>query len=76
MARLLGAYCRRVAWIVAPEDKRHGQGCVDTRGVLPVLRDGQVVVAELVGPPALFGQPVGRIKEVWVKWMTPGWRSK
>jgi ribonuclease R len=51
-------------WLVAPEDKRYGQDVLIPKGATSVAKVGQVVVVELVEPPALFGQPVGRIKEV------------
>ena len=59
-------------WIVAPEDKRYGQDVLIPKGATSVARPGQVVVVELVGPPALFGQPVGRIKEVLGEVDDPG----
>ena len=51
-------------WIVAPEDKRYGQDVLIPKGAIGTAKVGQVVVVELVEPPALFGQPVGRVKEV------------
>ena len=52
------------SWLVAPEDKRYGQDVLIPKGATSVAKPGQVVVVELVEPPALYGQPVGRIKEV------------
>jgi ribonuclease R len=59
-------------WIVAPEDKRYGQDVLIPKGATSVAKQGQVVVVELVEPPALFGQPVGRIKEVLGEVDDPG----
>jgi ribonuclease R len=59
-------------WLVAPEDKRYGQDVLIPKGATSVARTGQVVVVELVEPPALFGQPVGRIKEVLGEVDDPG----
>jgi ribonuclease R len=51
-------------WLVAPEDKRYGQDVLIPKGATGQAKAGQVVVVELVEPPALYGQPVGRVKEV------------
>ena len=51
-------------WIVAPEDKRYGQDVMIPKSATGAGKPGQVVVVELTEPPALFGQPVGRVKEV------------
>ena len=59
-------------WLVAPEDKRYGQDVLIPKGATSVAKVGQVVVVELVEPPALFGQPVGRIKEVLGEVDDPG----
>ena len=59
-------------WLVAPEDKRYGQDILIPKGATGVARVGQVVVVELVEPPALFGQPVGRINEVLGEVDDPG----
>jgi ribonuclease R len=59
-------------WLVAPEDKRYGQDVLIPKGATSVAKPGQVVVVELVEPPALFGQPVGRIKEVLGEVDDPG----
>ena len=59
-------------WLVAPEDKRYGQDILIPKGATSVAKAGQVVVVELVEPPALFGQPVGRIKEVLGEVDDPG----
>jgi ribonuclease R len=59
-------------WIVAPEDKRYGQDILIPAGALGLAKPGQVVVVELTEPPALFGQPVGRITEVLGEVDDPG----
>ena len=59
-------------WLVAPEDKRYGQDILIPKGATGAARVGQVVVVELVEPPALFGQPVGRINEVLGEVDDPG----
>ena len=51
-------------WLVAPEDKRYGQDVLIPKGATGSAKPGQVVVVELTEPPALYGQPVGRVKEV------------
>ena len=60
------------AWLVAPEDKRYGQDVLIPKGATSVAKPGQVVVVELTEPPALYGQPVGRIKEVLGEVDDPG----
>ena len=59
-------------WLVAPEDKRYGQDMLIPKGATGSAKPGQVVVVELVEPPALFGQPVGRVKEVLGEIDDPG----
>ncbi|OYU44365.1 MAG: ribonuclease R, partial [Burkholderiales bacterium PBB4] len=59
-------------WLVAPEDKRYGHDVLIPKGATSVAKAGQVVVVQLVEPPALFGQPVGRIKEVLGEVDDPG----
>ncbi|MGB3449991.1 MAG: ribonuclease R [Giesbergeria sp.] len=59
-------------WIVAPEDKRYGQDILIPGDALGSAKPGQVVVVELTEPPALFGQPVGRITEVLGEVDDPG----
>jgi ribonuclease R len=51
-------------WLVAPEDKRYGQDVLIPKGATGLATAGQVVVVELTEPPSLYGQPVGRVKEV------------
>jgi ribonuclease R len=51
-------------WLVAPEDKRYGQDVLIPKGATGSAVAGQVVVVELTEPPALYGQPVGRVSEV------------
>jgi ribonuclease R len=59
-------------WIVAPEDKRYGQDILIPKVGIGTGKPGQVVVVELTEPPALFGQPVGRVKEVLGEIDDPG----
>ena len=59
-------------WLVAPEDKRYGQDVLIPKHAIGSARSGQVVVVELTEPPALFGQPVGRVKEVLGEIDDPG----
>ena len=59
-------------WLVAPEDKRYGQDVLIPKGATGMAKAGQVVVVQLTEPPALFGQPVGRVKEVLGEIDDPG----
>ena len=59
-------------WLVAPEDKRFGQDVLIPKGATGTAKTGQVVVVQLTEPPALFGQPVGRVKEVLGEIDDPG----
>ena len=59
-------------WLVAPEDKRYGQDVLINKGATAKAAVGQVVVVELTEPPSLYGQPVGRIKEVLGEVDDPG----
>jgi ribonuclease R len=59
-------------WLVAPEDKRYGQDVLIPKHAMGPAKPGQVVVVELTEPPALFGQPVGRVKEVLGEIDDPG----
>ena len=59
-------------WLVAPEDKRYGQDVLIPKGATGSAKPGQVVVVQLTEPPALFGQPVGRVKEVLGEIDDPG----
>ena len=59
-------------WLVAPEDKRYGQDVMIPKGATGTAKVGQVVVVELTEPPALFGQPLGRVKEVLGEIDDPG----
>ncbi|HYP86339.1 MAG TPA: ribonuclease R [Variovorax sp.] len=59
-------------WLVAPEDKRYGQDVLIPKGATGPAKVGQVVVVQLTEPPALFGQPVGRVKEVLGEIDDPG----
>ena len=59
-------------WLVAPEDKRYGQDVLIPKGATGRALPGQVVVVELTEPPSLYGQPVGRVKEVLGEMDDPG----
>jgi ribonuclease R len=59
-------------WLVAPEDKRYGQDVLVPKSGIGSAKAGQVVVVELTEPPALYGQPVGRVKEVLGEIDDPG----
>jgi ribonuclease R len=59
-------------WLVAPEDKRYGQDVLVPKGAIGTAKPGQVVVVELTEPPSLYGQPVGRVKEVLGEIDDPG----
>jgi ribonuclease R len=59
-------------WIVAPEDKRYGQDVLIPKKATGAAKVGQVVVVELTEPPALYGQPVGRVKEILGEIDDPG----
>ena len=59
-------------WLVAPEDKRYGQDVIISKGATGTAKPGQVVVVELTEPPALYGQPVGRVTEVLGEMDDPG----
>ncbi|MBH2008777.1 MAG: ribonuclease R [Xanthomonadaceae bacterium] len=59
-------------WLVAPEDKRYGQDVLIPKGAIGTAKTGQIVVVQLTEPPALFGQPVGRVIEVLGEIDDPG----
>ncbi len=59
-------------WLVAPEDKRYGQDVLIPKSAIGSASVGQVVVVELTEPPALYGQPVGRVVEVLGEVDDPG----
>ena len=59
-------------WLVAPEDKRYGQDVLIPKGATGLAKAGQVVVVQLTEPPALYGQPVGRVQEVLGEIDDPG----
>ncbi|WPB58673.1 ribonuclease R [Xylophilus sp. GOD-11R] len=59
-------------WLVAPEDKRYGQDVLIPKTAIGDAKPGQVVVVELTEPPALYGQPVGRVVEVLGEVDDPG----
>ena len=59
-------------WLVAPEDRRYGQDILVPKGATGNAQVGQVVVVELTEAPSLFGQPVGRVREVLGEMDDPG----
>ena len=59
-------------WIVAPEDKRYGQDVLISKNATGSAKPGQVVVVELTEPPALYGQPMGKVKEILGEVDDPG----
>ena len=59
-------------WLVAPEDRRYGQDILVPKGATGNAQVGQVVVVQLTEAPSLFGQPVGRVKEVLGEMDDPG----
>ena len=59
-------------WLMAPEDKRYGQDVLIPKGATGTAKIGQIVVVQLTEPPALFGQPVGRVTEVLGEIDDPG----
>ncbi len=59
-------------WIVVPEDKCYGQDILIPKAATGLAKPGQVVVVELTEPPALYGQPVGRVKEILGEVDDPG----
>ncbi len=59
-------------WLVAPEDRRYGQDVLVPKTGTGNAKVGQVVVVQLTEPPSLYGQPVGRVKEVLGEVDDPG----
>lgn len=60
-------------WLVAPEDKRYGRDVlIPSADALGGAQAGQVVSVLLTEPPALYGQPVGRVQEVLGEIDDPG----
>jgi ribonuclease R len=59
-------------WIVVPEDKRYGQDVLIPKAATGSAKPGQVVVVELTEVPSLYGQPVGRVKEILGEVDDPG----
>ncbi len=51
-------------WVVAPEDSRYGQDILIPKNAIANATVGQVVAVELIEPPSLHSQPVGRVAEV------------
>ena len=59
-------------WLVAPEDKRYGQDIMVPKNGLANAAVGQVVAIELIEPPSLYSQPLGRVTEVLGEIDDPG----
>ena len=59
-------------WLVAPEDKRYGQDIMVPKNGLSNAAVGQVVAIELIEPPSLYSQPMGRVTEVLGEIDDPG----
>ncbi|WP_428506168.1 ribonuclease R [Roseateles sp.] len=59
-------------WLVAPEDKRMGQDILIPKNGIANAVAGQVVAVELIEPPSLYAQPVGRVVEVLGEIDDPG----
>ena len=59
-------------WLVAPEDKRYGQDIMVPKNGLANAAVGQVVAIELIEPPSLYSQPMGRVTEVLGEIDDPG----
>jgi len=59
-------------WIAVPEDKCYGQDILIPKAATGLAKSGQVVVVELTEPPVLYGQPVGRVKEILGEVDDPG----
>jgi ribonuclease R len=51
-------------WLLAPEDKRYGQDIIVPKNGIADAKAGQVVAIELMEPPSMHSQPVGRVTEV------------
>jgi ribonuclease R len=51
-------------WMVRPQDKRYCQDVLISQPDMGQAAEGQVVDVELTDQPALFGPPVGCIKEI------------
>ncbi len=59
-------------WVVAPEDRRYGQDILIPKNATANAAVGQVVAIELIEPPSMYSQPVGRITEVLGEIDDPG----
>ncbi len=59
-------------WLVAPEDKRYGQDIIVPKNGIADAKAGQVVAIELIEPPSMHSQPVGRVTEVLGEIDDPG----
>ena len=51
-------------WLLAPEDKRYSQDIIVPKNGIADAKAGQVVAIELMEPPSMHSQPVGRVTEV------------
>ncbi|HEY2187169.1 MAG TPA: ribonuclease R, partial [Caldimonas sp.] len=59
-------------WLLAPEDKRFGQDIIVPKNGIADAKVGQVVAIELMEPPSMHSQPVGRVTEVLGEIDDPG----
>ncbi|MEO6895281.1 MAG: ribonuclease R [Caldimonas sp.] len=59
-------------WLLAPEDKRYGQDIIVPKNGIADAKAGQVVAIELMEPPSMHSQPVGRVTEVLGEIDDPG----
>ncbi|HEU4460217.1 MAG TPA: ribonuclease R [Methylibium sp.] len=59
-------------WLVAPEDKRYGQDIMVPKNGIANAAAGQVVAVELIEPPSMHSQPLGRVTEVLGEIDDPG----
>src|SRR4029079_13818672 len=59
-------------WLLAPEDKPYGQDIIVPRNGIADAKAGQVVAIELMEPPSMHSQPVGRVTEVLGEIDDPG----
>jgi ribonuclease R len=59
-------------WFVVPEDRRYGRDIVLSKGGEGLAKADQIVVIELIDPPALYGHPTGRVVEVLGEFDDPG----
>ena len=59
-------------WLLAPEDTRYGQDIIVPKNGIADAKAGQVVAIELMEPPSMHSQPVGRVTEVLGEIDDPG----